>query len=107
MPKQKPRWDSICLEGVYLERNLARDLLCRLNRLEGHIRGIRKMLEEHKSCDDILIQVAAVKAAVNQVAVRLVEGHMETCVADSVEAGEGEQALARLKGALATLLRQF
>jgi len=107
MRKGQRTGESICLDGVYLEPALERDLLNRLSRLEGHIRGIRKMLEEHKSCDDILIQVAAVKAAVNQAAVRLIEGHMETCVAESVEAGEGEQALVRLKGALATLLSQF
>lgn len=96
---------STCPDEIYLEPEVMKDLTDRLHRIEGHVRGIARMLEEHKSCDDLLGQLAAVRSAVNQVAVRLLEGHMATCVADSVERGEGVEALARLKGALASVLR--
>ena len=63
------------------------------------------MLAEHKSCDDILVQVSALKQAVNGIATELVQAHMETCVLGRVEAGNGKQALASLRGALAKVLK--
>lgn len=96
----------ICVEGeIYLTPEQEQDLQARLSRIEGHIRGIKRMLAEHKDCESLLIQVAAVKAAINQVGLLLLEGHMETCVAEAVEQGHGVEALNRLKGALTKILR--
>jgi DNA-binding FrmR family transcriptional regulator len=94
-----------CAPAVYLEQGVERSLQNRLSRIEGQVRGIKKMLAEHQSCDEILIQLAALKSAVNAAAGQLLEGHMETCVLESVRAGEGEEAFLRLKGALAQYLR--
>lgn len=94
-----------CAATVYLDKAVERALTNRLNRLEGQVRGIRKMLFEHQSCDDILVQLAAVKSAVNGVARALIEGHMETCVLESIRSGEGEVAFESLKGALGQYLR--
>lgn len=89
----------------YLKEEVERDLFNRLSRIEGHLRAVKKMLEEHQSCNDILVQMAAVKAALNQAMIRLLEGHMESCVADCVASGDlGE--LPRLKEALALVLRR-
>ena len=99
--------EQVCIaDEVYLRPEIEKDLKDRLSRIEGHVRGIRRMLDEHKSCDEILIQMSAIKAALNQVTIRLLEGHMETCVLEGVKSGEGEVALASLKGALARVLKQ-
>ncbi|MGH7614395.1 MAG: metal-sensitive transcriptional regulator [Gemmatimonadales bacterium] len=97
---------QICLPKVYLNPSVERRIQNRLKRIEGQIRGVQRLIAEHQSCDDILIQIGAVKQAINGVAVELLEGHMDTCVAESVEKGQGAKALASLKGALAHVLRQ-
>lgn len=96
---------SLCSDTVYLTPDLEAALEARLSRIEGQVRGIRRMLGEHKDCESLIVQVAAAKAALNQVLIKLLEGHMETCVAESIMAGNGPEALDRLKGALATALK--
>lgn len=90
---------------VYLDPRVERSLQNRLSRLEGQVRGVKRMLDERESCDDILAQLAAVKSAVNGAARELLEGHMETCVLESVEAGRGREAFDSLKGAMARYLK--
>lgn len=90
----------------YLQPPVERRILNRLKRLEGQVRGVQRLVAEHHSCDDILIQIGALKQALNGVAVELLEGHMNTCVAQSMENGRGMKALASLKSALAHVLRQ-
>lgn len=65
-------------------------LLNRLNRLEGQIRGIKGMLESDVYCDDILIQVAAVKSGLDAFASSLFEDHLKTCVVRDIRNGETE-----------------
>ena len=90
---------------TYLDPGLVDNLQSRLNRIEGHVRGVKRMLEDKEDCESILIQAAAIKAAMNQVIIKLLEGHMETCVTDCVKAGDTDEALERLKGALALVLK--
>jgi len=97
---------DICLPSVYLKPAVERRIQNRLRRIEGQIRGIQRLIAEHHSCDDILIQIGAVKQAINGVAVELLQGHMDTCVAERVAKGQGAKALASLNGALAHVLRQ-
>ncbi len=65
-------------------------LVHRLNRIEGQIRGIRNMLENDAYCPDILIQSAAVNAAVNAFNKELLASHIRTCVANDIRAGHDE-----------------
>ena len=95
----------ISTDELYLTPESERGIQNRLSRLEGQVRGIKRMLAEHRSCDDILVQVAALKQAVNSVAAELVQAHMETCVLERVEAGEGREALESLKTALGRVLK--
>ena len=90
----------------YLTKDTRANLMDRLARIEGHVRAVREMLEQDESCEDLMTQLAAVRAATTQVIVRLFEGHMETCVRACVQTGKGQEALGGLKGALTTLLRQ-
>ncbi|CAN5885177.1 metal-sensing transcriptional repressor [soil metagenome] len=96
---------ATCAETVYLGEDVERALHHRLSRIEGQVRGIKKMLADHESCDEILIQMAALKSAVNGAARQLLEGHMATCVLESVRSGSGEEAFRSLKGALDQFLR--
>ena len=65
-------------------------LIHRLNRIEGQIRGIRGMVEKDAYCADILIQSAAVNAAVNAFNKELLANHIRTCVADGIRQGNDE-----------------
>ena len=65
-------------------------LLNRLSRIEGQIRGIRKMVENDAYCTDILIQVSAVTAALNSFNKELLSNHIHTCVANDIREGKDE-----------------
>ena len=65
-------------------------IIARLNRIEGQIRGIRKMLENDAYCTDILTQSAAVNAAVNAFNRELIRRHMQTCVVRDLREGKDE-----------------
>lgn len=102
MPKTKA-----VAENSYLDSGVEKDLQNRLSRIEGHVRGIKRMLAEHASCEDLLLQLSAVRSALNQATARLLENHMETCVTDCVRAGQGEKALHQLKGALTHVIKNL
>ena len=63
-------------------------LINRLNRIEGQIRGLKRMIEENAYCTDILVQSSAVNAAVNSFNKELLANHIKTCVADDIRRGE-------------------
>ena len=65
-----------------------KNLLNRLNRIEGQIRGIKNMVEKDAYCTDILVQVAAANAALNSFSKVLLANHMRTCVVDDIRAGK-------------------
>lgn len=65
-----------------------KNLLNRLNRIEGQIRGIKNMVEKDAYCTDILVKVAAANAALNSFSKVLLANHMRTCVVDDIRAGK-------------------
>ncbi|MBE6039174.1 MAG: metal-sensing transcriptional repressor [Anaerofustis stercorihominis] len=67
-----------------------RSLLNRLSRIEGQVRGIRKMVESDTYCTDILTQVSAIHAALNAFNRELLANHIRTCVADDIRNGNDE-----------------
>ena len=67
-----------------------KDLIHRLNRIEGQIRGIRGMVEKEAYCPDILTQVAAASAALNSFSKVLLASHIKTCVAQDIRDGKDE-----------------
>ncbi len=80
------------------------DILKRLARVEGHVRGIAKMVQEDKDCPAVLLQIAAVQSALSKISQIILEDHIETCVAEAIEEGRGEAAIQELKEALARLI---
>jgi len=87
--------------GVHMKHE---DVIKRLARIEGHLRGVRRMVEEDKSCPEVLLQLAAVRAALDKVGRIVFEDHVETCVSKAIKEGAGESAVAELKEALARFL---
>jgi DNA-binding FrmR family transcriptional regulator len=63
-------------------------LLTRLNRIEGQVRGVFRMVEEDSYCIDVLTQINAVKAAIDQVGFLLLEDHIKGCVTSAVRQGD-------------------
>jgi DNA-binding FrmR family transcriptional regulator len=69
------------------------DLLLRLKRIEGQVRGLQRMIEEEKYCVDILTQSSSVQSALQKVELLLLENHMRHCVSDAIAKGEGEEKI--------------
>jgi len=103
MPDGK-RTDQATEPGYSAEKEL---VLKRLRRIEGQIRGIQRMVEDDRYCIDVLAQVSAATAALQSVALLLLDDHLAHCVTNAVRAGgdEAEQKLAEASAAIARLVR--
>lgn len=88
----------------YLTPASQKALADRLARAEGHLRSIRQMVIDHRCADEVLLQLAAVKGALNQFAAVLVESEMKACV-DSCMPGTKDDRLTRVTKALAAVLK--
>ncbi|GAN63356.1 hypothetical protein AA0313_2707 [Acetobacter indonesiensis NRIC 0313] len=80
-------------------------LLNRLKRIEGQIGGIRNMVEEDRYCVDIIMQLSAVKAAIDGVSIQLLSTHANGCVRKAVMEDGGEDALEELLGVIRKMMR--
>ena len=80
-------------------------LIKRLHRIEGQVRGIEKMVEEERYCIDILTQIAAANTALERLALKLLEGHVNHCVADALAAGDAAAAQQKTADLLAAVER--
>ncbi|RTR28149.1 CsoR family transcriptional regulator [Robertmurraya yapensis] len=65
-----------------------RNLVTRLNRIEGQIRGIKGLIEKDTYCDDVITQISASQAALNGVAKILLDTHLKECVVDRIQEGD-------------------
>lgn len=81
-----------------------KDLIHRLNRIEGQVRGIKRMVESNAYCTDILIQVSAANAALNSFNKVLLSNHIRTCVADDIREGK-EETIDELLSTLQKLMK--
>jgi DNA-binding FrmR family transcriptional regulator len=80
-------------------------LQTRLRRIEGQVRGIQGMVEEDRYCIDVLTQIAAIQAALDKVALGLLDGHAHTCVIGA-EPGEQDARTAEMMAAVGRLMRR-
>lgn len=72
----------------------------RLKIIEGQIRGIIKMVESDKPCEDILVQIGSAKAALHKTGHVILEGHLNHCVLDGIKEGNDEETIKKLSSAL-------
>lgn len=84
---------------VHTEESLRR-IVNRLSRIEGHIRGIKRMVQESEPCPDVLVQVAAVRGALDRVARMILDEHLTECIARAAKEGNIEVEIEELKAAL-------
>jgi DNA-binding FrmR family transcriptional regulator len=77
----------------------------RLARIEGHVRAVKRMVEEGRPCPDVLIQVAAVRSALNSVGRLILEDHLKSCMVDAVQQGNFERAFHDLEHSLDRFIR--
>lgn len=96
--------DQVSAPGYSEEKEL---VLKRLRRIEGQVRGIQRMVEDDRYCIDVLAQVSAATAALQAVALLLLDEHLAHCVTNAVKVGgdEAEQKLAEASAAIARLVR--
>jgi DNA-binding FrmR family transcriptional regulator len=80
-------------------------LQTRLRRVEGQVRGVQAMVAEDRYCIDVLTQIAAIQAALDKVALGLLDGHAHTCVIGA-EAGRQEERTAEMMAAIARLMHR-
>jgi DNA-binding FrmR family transcriptional regulator len=78
----------------------------RLSRIEGQVRGLRKMVDEDRYCIDVLTQVSAVQSALESVALLLLRDHTEHCVAEAIRSGDGGEKVRELSEAVERLVRR-
>ncbi|HHY41992.1 MAG TPA: metal-sensitive transcriptional regulator [Thermoanaerobacterales bacterium] len=81
------------------------NLLRRLKKIEGQIKGIQRMIEKEKYCADILIQIAAVRAALNKVGLIIFEDHTKGCVVEAIQTDSGDEKIDELVDVLHKFLK--
>ena len=80
-------------------------LVKRLHRIEGQVRGLERMVEDERYCIDILTQISAVSTALDSVALKLLDSHVQHCVADALAAGDADAARQKSEDLLAAVER--
>ncbi|MDR2547112.1 MAG: metal-sensitive transcriptional regulator [Lachnospiraceae bacterium] len=75
-------------------------IIMRLRRIEGQVRGLVRMIEEGKDCEDVLIQISSVKSALHKTGQVILEGHLHHCVVDAIRDGDEEETIRKLSSAL-------
>jgi DNA-binding FrmR family transcriptional regulator len=84
-------------------RDQRTELLARLRRIEGQIRGVQRMVEEDTYCLDVLTQLSAVIAAAEKVGLKVLEGHIRGCLTEAIDSDGGEEKITELT----TVLERF
>ncbi|MBD1884591.1 MULTISPECIES: metal-sensitive transcriptional regulator [Microcoleus] len=77
-----------------------RRLVNRLSRIEGHVRGIKTMVQENRPCPEVLVQVAAVRGALDRVARIILDEHLTECIGRAAKEGNIDTEIEELKAAL-------
>jgi DNA-binding FrmR family transcriptional regulator len=72
------------------DESLKTDLMTRLKRIEGQVKGVTRMVEQDVYCDNILHQISAIRAALDGVGRQVLENHLRGCLVDRIQAGENE-----------------
>ncbi|GIM81695.1 metal-sensitive transcriptional regulator [Salinispora arenicola] len=81
-------------------------LLTRLRRVEGQVRGIEKMVEEDRYCIDVLTQISAIQAALDKVALGLLDGHARHCMREGAAEGRADEMATEMMAAVGRLMKR-
>jgi DNA-binding FrmR family transcriptional regulator len=102
MKSRKPAGRTVAHPAAYppVARPTKSALTKRVNRIDGQVRGIGKMIDEDRYCIDILTQVSAVQSALDSLGLQLLEHHLHGCVQHAVKSGQGDHAIAEAIGVI-------
>jgi DNA-binding FrmR family transcriptional regulator len=84
-------------EVTPVKQEVREDVLKRLNYIDGHLAGVRRMIEEDKYCPEILKQTFAVRRAIEKMEAMILEGHLHSCVIDGIKNGREDQVVQELQ----------
>jgi len=87
------------------DEHAKKELATRLNRIEGQVRGIQKMIEEDRYCIDVLTQISAARAALDKLALQILKSHARGCVVDAFHRDRGDEAIDELIDVLDKFLK--
>jgi CsoR family transcriptional regulator, copper-sensing transcriptional repressor len=106
MDQTKKHDPATGMDHGYIKAQDKEKLQNRLRRIEGQVRGVQRMVDEEKYCVDILTQIGSIVSATEQVGLLLLKDHVEHCVRESVEKGEGaDERIEELTAAIERFLR--
>jgi len=95
------RWEIIIVKEVDSEE--VKRILTRLKTVRGHISGVERMIEEEKSCEEILLQLVAIRSAVHKTSVIVAQRYASSCLIEAIDQGEVRQDA--LNKAIETLMK--
>ena len=84
------------LRHKYRSAKEEKDLISRLNRIEGQVRGVKAMVQDERYCTDILVQVSAIQSALNGFSRTLLSSHVKSCVVEEIKNGDADKAVDEL-----------
>lgn len=87
------------------EHKQRKNIINRLSRIEGHVRGVKKMAVDGRDCPDLLLQIAAIRKALDNTAKLIFTDHMENCLVDAVHQGDEQKVLGDIQKALNNFIR--
>jgi DNA-binding FrmR family transcriptional regulator len=79
----------------------------RLKRIEGQVRGLMKMIEDEKTCEEILIQISSAKTALHKTGQVILEGHLHHCIVNGIREGKEDETIKRLSSAIEQFSRMI
>ena len=92
--------------GQYRYSKDKSSLLTRMRKIEGQAKGIQRMIEENRYCIDIVQQLTALSAAIDEVSLFILESHIEGCVADAIRGEHGESHIKELMGTIRKAMKR-
>lgn len=103
MPTETPAPENDAKHGYSPDRD---KLLNRLRRIEGQVRGVERMVEDDRYCIDVVTQISAIQAALDKVALGLLDQHARHCVVGGAAEGQPDELTDELMAAVARLMRR-
>jgi len=83
--------ECCCTDKIKQRNKTEKDMIIdRLNRINGQINGIKKMVEDSRYCDDVLMQISAVNNSLKSLGLALIDNHLKTCVKEDIMAGKDD-----------------
>lgn len=82
--------NNCCAKKTYREEETKKNLINRLNRINGQINGVKKMIEGDSYCNDVLIQLSAIENSIKSLSNQMLENHLYTCISRDLKDGKLE-----------------